>query len=269
MEIACEVISTAINTILSSKYSKCVLVKRLTTSLPLPLHPPNPLSKDPEKQERLWSLHRRGRRRRICSRARRSVRPADPQDRRGLAETSRWGCRASGFLETSGAAGAQIGRPVLGPPIAPLQPDASHPPLGPSRTDTPRARAPPPAPPLVERRFLTLGPSEPRPLRGVEPRPPPPPQARAPPLSTADSLCSRANTPRSWEALTQRNGTGPWRPHPHPTLPAELEVGARGGERCDRDRPALLLFKNIPLLLPSQPGVHGSCFRTVIPNTQP
>ena len=134
VEIACEVISTAINTILSSKYSKCVLVKRLTTSLPLPLHPPNPLSKDPEKQERPWSFHRRGRRRRVCSRARRNVRPADTQDRRGPAETSRWGCRASGFLETSGAAGAQIGRPVLGPPIAPLQPDASHPLVPPGPT---------------------------------------------------------------------------------------------------------------------------------------
>ena len=36
----------------------------------------------------------------------------------------------------------------------------------------------------------------------------------------------------------------PWRPHPHPTLPAELEVGAWGDERCDCARPAaLLLFR--------------------------
>ena len=55
-------------------------------------------------------------------------------DRQGLAETSRWGCRASGFLETSGAAGAQTGRRVLGPPIAPLQPDTSHPLVPPGLT---------------------------------------------------------------------------------------------------------------------------------------
>lgn len=34
----------------------------------------------------------------------------------------------------------------------------------------------------------------------------------------------------------------PWRPHPHPTLPAELVVGAWGDERCDCARPAALLL---------------------------
>lgn len=170
MEIACEVISTAINKILPSKYSKCVLVKRLTTSLPSHFHPPNPLFKHPEKQERPWSRYRTECRQRISSRAR-WIRPADPQARRGLAETSRWGCRASGFLETSGAAGA-LGSSVR--PLLRLQPDASHPLVPPGLTLPelgPRLQ-PHPAGSSSSRLWA---PPSPAPFPGFEPRPPPPP----------------------------------------------------------------------------------------------
>ena len=117
VEIACEVISTAINTILPSKYSKCVLVKRLTTSLPFHFHPPNPLSKDPEKQDRPWSCYRRKCRQRISSRPRWTGRV--------------WRRPAGGAAERAGSwklLGPRALKQGVGSSVRPLRPSSLTPP---------------------------------------------------------------------------------------------------------------------------------------------
>ena len=126
VEIACEVISTAINTILPSKYSKCVLVKSLTTAFLftsiLPIHSPktlrNKIGRGHATEENADKgfppglggsdllIHRTGR---VCRR------PAG-----GAAERA-----ASWKLLGPRALKQGVGSSVR--PLRPLQPDTSHP----------------------------------------------------------------------------------------------------------------------------------------------
>ena len=197
-----------------------MLVKGLTTRLLLHFHSPNPLSNDPAKQDRSWSLHRRG------------AGPTQGEDllqdlpenrtywssgRADLAGTSRWSCGASCFLEMSGAPpGAPTRRPALGPrPLRPLQPHA-FPHYCPSRPAAPEARAPPPTPPPWSASPRLRAPPSPahlpqvgpRPLRAL-PRRSPPPLPRVEPRPGLHPLLPRLGPRPSapWTPLFQSQGS--------------------------------------------------------------